>query len=1389
MGLRQHLPTKHVQQLDRLPGASHAQLHRVQLRHPAVPMELLSLLERTNGTGVFAVSHLSSMTPSSSDATSHRPTFSATNTSTHSGMSSSTWQTKGQESPLPSSTTIPKDGGVSSSSTSSRDGLRPEGSTMKKSAEEGVEEMRMASLPRPAATAMKLEDRDTENTRHERKNKEEDRGRGNFPPPTGKLPASSSSSSSVLVVPIFGSGPFAYALRTAEEICNTAVSGLPLTRFRRLHAHYYFHHPALPPTGMGGPGEGKGWSKTATSLLPPCPSHDLGTWEVNVQTRSSSFSAPWPVAGLSTSPLDSTTGSSSSSLSRRTTWGPTPDDGRRGGVPNGTLSSSVSVGQGKTSARRTFALPSLRWKLPHETVVDVAPVSFTTSSLRPRIVSSSSSSSSAASVAGTTLQESTRKDISRRMDEKAASGMTNATTESKGATRTSGVGHDTIPTAAFTVSQDSTKMDLLTTLPLSTTSSFVTSPLKASSSSLSTPRTHSDFTSPCLDSNSHGMSMSSTASLSVPNRVAGASEESTRSGFPLFPSASTSEEEEEDSSTIQSLFSEFRFQWVDASCGGWEVVDAALGKKMRSHRSLPSSSSSSPPSSVSLSSTHTSSTSSSSGTAAAASSSSSSSSVASHKLDHMPDRVLPKKSGDTLTSPLSRTTPSMGGPLSSTGEELLKNSHTTPSMKPKLSKKGNPSKGPISTKSTTPATSPSTASSSQGLAQKVKDLLFIAIHGADAAAAAGRGGGTTTLASSSTTSTTTTPGLLKRPLLQPRRPSSLVLVDTRVDPTVSLRHWLMFAESLSEAAAKSSRRPRRRSGSSASTRAALSISPVVKKSMTAPGTMSTNDGGRIKNEGAPGVGEAEENTSQQEGRELLNTTTTTVLPLPKSSTSSSRKFHYDVAKSRLFLDFHPNPKYGGVVGQVVRLTWMEGARRVPRTRPPTSLPSISEDDVLRGSSLSSSSPHTNVTGPTAATAVGGGGEKKGTEANECETCEKHVQAFGERRIIAEFRVVAPDLGTFLKNMMLEEYGFLEEVVSEVSVDASGLGEEKGKVSSPLGRATPLANSEEKKEGLKGTLHRETLASTPGGMESSGLGKEKRSRSPLLFLSWKHIAFALSHGSLSSMGRASSSNAWWTTSLAHELSTNAAARPSRVADSKPVEGAGGAMKHTIEKNSLAKKKKIIPRSARETIDREWEGMTTVPCTTTTSTTERNGNTREAQRQKEDDSCSFSVGEKKIADDYSMKKVENEKTVNTTGGEKRQTSDPSLPSISSPTLAGAMPLPLPSTTTTATSFMTTKIPLKATSPKEYGETATFSGTSSRMDPTKAMATGTPLEPNEEDEIEDDEDEDEEDDEDEEEEEDEEEAVFISSSSPSTAGIASLFTSPLPRTPEVHVGIEKI
>lgn len=361
---------------------------------------------------------------------------------------------------------------------------------------------------------------------------------------------------------------------------------------------------------------------------------------------------------------------------------------------------------------------------------------------------------------------------------------------------------------------------------------------------------------------------------------------------------------------LATLFSEFHSQWVEASCGGWEVVDAALGKKMRSHH------------------------------------------------------------------PHSPTTSSSSSVV------------------------------PL-----------------HGFRQKMKELLLTAIHGA--AAAGHRSGPANGLSSASSSSGGRTNGVCKRPLLQPRRPSSLVLVDTCIDPHSPLRDWLMFAESLSETAVKSARRPRTPDTIASPAAPSLARPPTPPPPPLEAASVATVEAGAKKRLAAPPSWPVDAASS----------------PLSPSPLSPPpRRFQYDYAKSRLFLDFHPNRHAGGTVGQVVRLTWMEGIRKSAPAAvapPPPTVATPSRD------------------GPEPPTDRQSGVEARGRQPTPARKETKAVEE-EERRIIAEFRVIAPDFGTYLTSMMREEYGFLEEVAT---ITAEEEEERKKKNAGGVGKEAKKAKKE------------------------------------------------------------------------------------------------------------------------------------------------------------------------------------------------------------------------------------------------------------------------------------------------------------------------------------------
>lgn len=104
---------------------------------------------------------------------------------------------------------------------------------------------------------------------------------------------------------------------------------------------------------------------------------------------------------------------------------------------------------------------------------------------------------------------------------------------------------------------------------------------------------------------------------------------------------------------------------------------------------------------------------------------------------------------------------------------------------------------------------------------------------------------------------------------------------------------------------------------------------------------------------------------------------------------------------------------GGTVGQVVRVTWIEGERAASSGACGKGVPP----------------PHHNNNG---------GGEIPGVRevADEPE----------EFRVIAEFRVLAPDFGTYLKQIMLDEYDFMEEITLAEEVEEAAASKLKHKSS-------------------------------------------------------------------------------------------------------------------------------------------------------------------------------------------------------------------------------------------------------------------------------------------------------------------------------------------------------
>lgn len=109
---------------------------------------------------------------------------------------------------------------------------------------------------------------------------------------------------------------------------------------------------------------------------------------------------------------------------------------------------------------------------------------------------------------------------------------------------------------------------------------------------------------------------------------------------------------------------------------------------------------------------------------------------------------------------------------------------------------------------------------------------------------------------------------------------------------------------------------------------------------------------------------------------------TPITPITTGLTRPSpTRLHFRVPKSRLFLDFSPKESQGGTRGQVVRLTWLEGEAQRPSCGAATDQP----------------------------------GESPQPDAY---------------RTIVELRVLAPDFRTYLKQIVKDEYDFMEEIAVE-----------------------------------------------------------------------------------------------------------------------------------------------------------------------------------------------------------------------------------------------------------------------------------------------------------------------------------------------------------------------
>lgn len=1148
IGLRQHLPTRHIQQLDKFKGATHAQLYRVQIRHPAVPMELLSLLERTNGTGIFASTHLPSPSPpkqksapfssirlskpnSSSSPRISSPPFSFSPTtsggsSSHVGeeMPNSSWADGGEEhhhtrhprSPLSSTSSSLSSCAATSDVPHAQVVL--EGRMKIGDDGEGVRRWNQVEWV-GGEMQKKKEEGDKDGV------EEKEDGR----PPCS--PSSSISSSGTLhstttihnnnnsnrmMVPIFGCSPFAYALRTADEMCNTQADSLPFTRVPQLQEHYSFFHPhhqckeQVTITGMrndggatvGGEGGGRGAPTAAVTAAPAYRLMDVPVGRIpggkTPQKPLSCFTEPHPYPrtrantpirhSTPTTTVEVTMGSSKpmggEQVQECISHIPTPPP------------PPFSPGKKPRSNSKNYscvvcALPSLRWKRPDEQqhVVDIPPISFLSPTISKNYTGTFITHTSSSSTRDSHPPLHSRGDDGGGDTEiETPSPKKNATAIERGAKEAEaeegeegqkkrglaavGVGDSThsnhwdngnagkrarqversivSTTITTTTSSSSSNISTCTSSPTTmTTASSSPAAAGASSASLLYTREEIGFPNAAIKPSYPPLSTSTTRK----GMTTLSSSSPSSPPLPLTPSppplAHAAIAAANDS--IANFFRDFNFQWVHASQGGWEVVDSALGKMMRSHH--------------------------------------------------------PHHSGS-------------GNPNHHHHKNTPSSSSTFPSFR-----------------------------------QKIKDLLFLAVHGSEAAAAAAaasssssssssihtsgskqnhtttsrnhsRNGGcsgdhggenvarTTAAAPTSPSSSSSTsrppppsasPPVTKRPLLQPRRPSSLVLVDSRIDPSVSLSDWLMFGESLSEATpaavkwgvggggecrptAGQQSRWLQPPGSSLSNSSSIinnnsSNNNNMKKSTTPVANGETNailassvkwgggqeEGMKKKEEEKMENIEKEKYVKAREGKReekeevgepaamKMMTKKAAAGAIIKDKISSfhahpppPRRFHYDNAKSRLFLDFHPNPKNSeGRVGQVVRLTWIEGVRSARRSR----YDGGEVRGVVAPMKMSKAPP------PPGTGAAG--------RAAECEVCHHNVQALGEKRIIAEFRVIAPDFGTYLKTLMLEEYAFLEEVAEsneeEMDVHVQSLGEEEKRKKTRLPSPPPPQKDDQERE--------------------------------------------------------------------------------------------------------------------------------------------------------------------------------------------------------------------------------------------------------------------------------------------------------------------------------------